>query len=168
MRVLNASVLSGAICALLQLAAPANAAGVGAAFGTRDPAVCADRHAPTSGPISPAQAKRYVQCEYEYYEERADTLHLLDVRSIEIGQPRPFELRSDSGGEFDVRGPMYPLRGSIVKYNCHKFANGYQVGKNCYIYEISGATGKCGRTNFHDWKCTLDGSADSRTGPGPK
>lgn len=150
--------IGGALCAQT---------GVGAAYGTRDPHTCASTKDPVTGPISAATAKEYVTCGYDHEQKNADELWLIDVQQIEVGQPRPFNIRSDSS-EADPRQPVYPIRGKVITYQCHQFKNGYPRGNNCYIYEIPNATGSCFRTSFGDWKCAMPGGrGDQHKGPGP-
>jgi hypothetical protein len=63
-------------------------------------------------------------------------------------------------GAFDainVRVPLYPIRGSFLRYQCQDPATAY-VGPpdtNCAAYNNPKATGYCYKTTFGDWRCQM-------------
>lgn len=142
--------------------------GVGAAYGTRNPTTCASTKDPAKGPISPAKAKEYVICGYDQERTNADELWLAEVQSIEVGKPRPFDIRSDVS-DADPKELVYPIRGNQTTYSCHKIKNGYPMGTQCQQWNMPDAHGTCFRTSFGDWKCVMPlGTRTQSKGPGPR
>jgi hypothetical protein len=137
----------------LPLAAMAQA-GAGVSFDARDPATCPDKSAPTVGPITADLAAQYVTCE----EESASyiTLQLVDQMKVQVGAPRAFQFETDSSDNVDSSQPVYPIRGSYVRYRCsHPNAAVGTVGKNCSLYDQPNASGSCTKTTFGDWYCQM-------------
>ncbi len=131
--------------------------GVGAAYGARNPRTCANTKAPVSGPLSAQQAMQYVICGYERESNIIYlSLNLLDNIKLELGSSRPYQPRTDSYPDIDVRSPIYPIRGSYTTYTIDKlYSNGENRGKNCDIYQNRPFTGVCYRTTFGDWSCGI-------------
>jgi hypothetical protein len=154
--------LPGLAIAVSPFAAQAQT-GVGAHFGgARDPQVCASRTAPPSGPITADLAAKYVTCVEEHASLTA--LYLIDNMKVQVGASRPFQIRSDSYSDIDPAQPVYPIRGSYVRYSCSvpNAAVG-TVGKNCSIVDQPNATGVCFRTTFGDWNCEMKDLANTLT-----
>jgi hypothetical protein len=129
-------------------------AGEGAKFAARDPRTCPDHIAPKRGAITPELAARYVTCEEEHAS--ASTLYLVDSMKVQIGAGRKFQLLTDSYDEIDSGKPVYPIRGSYVRYSCSVPREMFgTVGKNCTLYDQPHASGVCYKTTFGDWHCSM-------------
>ncbi len=146
-------------------------AGAGAPFGARDPRTCASRNAPAHGAPTPAQIAQYIQCEHE--KVLGSQLYLLEqVQVTGVGTGRPYNRFEDRNmGDIDVRAPVYPIRGSYVKYSCSEihptnYAPSSHAGTNCSVYEHPHATGLCNTDTFGDWHCYMDDprAPDARPG----
>lgn len=87
---------------LMIISVSVRAQSIGAPYGTRDPKTCASTKEPARGPISSAKAKEYVTCAYEHERKNADELWLIDVQQVEVGKPRPFNIREDSSERIRV------------------------------------------------------------------
>ncbi len=131
--------------------------GVAAKFGARDPKTCVDRTKPVRGVITPALAAAYVACSEESVSYTA--LWLVEKVAVQIGAGRPFQMRTDAYNDIDPSKPIYPIRGSYVRYSCAVPSSipGFPstVGKNCTLYDQPHATGACYRTTFNDWRCGM-------------
>ena len=130
---------------------------VGAAYGARNPVVCASRVEPRRGPISSSRAILYVRCQSE---TAAGTFRLLENVTVSVGRARP--ANADDIGDLDRTQPVYPLRGGYTTYTCDQLTTGppaymNNIGKNCIRSVTTNATGSCVRTTFGDWSCSLIG-----------
>ena len=157
---LAAPLLALAVAHCIVALAPSSAhaqAGLAAKFGARDPKTCEDRTKPVRGVIASAQAAAYVVCSEESVSNT--TLWLVENVAVQIGAGRPFQMRTDAYDDIDPSKPIYPIRGSYVKYACDVPASipGFPstVGKNCTLYDQPHATGACYRTTFNDWRCGM-------------
>lgn len=145
-----------AATALSGLCAAASAAGLGAKYGTREPANCTAMAAP-DGPPSAEQATQYLQCTTE--RESGQQLILLENVSVQVAaKGRPFNPGREEMPEIDTDQPIYAIRGSFVRYVCARpDADILQnVGKNCSSVEQPNAIGNCWKTTFGDWRCTMN------------
>jgi hypothetical protein len=129
--------------------------GEGARFGgARDPKTCPDHTAPKRGAITPELAAQYVTCEEEHSD--LSSLYLIDKMQVQIGKGRSFQILSDSYNDIDSSQPIYPIRGSYVRYSCSvPHAVTGTVGKNCHLIDQPKATGACFKTTFGDWHCFM-------------
>jgi len=126
----------------------------GATYDTRDPRTCAERTAPARGAIPAALAMQYFVCESE--REFGNSLYLIENLQLQVGAPRPFQMRTDAATDVDPSQPVYPIRGSFTLYQCKepsKLAN--NKGKNCSVYDKPKATGTCYKTSFGEWHCSM-------------
>lgn len=130
-------------------------------YGTRDPQTCDDTRAPRSGAITAALASKYVICDREGVRRQA--MHVVENVKVQVGGGRAYQPQSDqSYSDIDVTSPIYPLRGSLSAYQCvevdaNRAHSGYNLGRNCILFEERKATGSCYRTTFADWKCSMYG-----------
>lgn len=153
MRILT-SVSLAAAALLLAAYGLAAAPGIGAKYGARDPRTCSSTKEPTSGAISADQAKVYVIC-HEEKESRGD-LYLVEDVKVEVGKPRPYQVRVDSHPDIDTTAPVYPVRGSFSQYQCVEVSDYMKnAGKNCNRYDHPHAEGVCYKTNYGDWQCQM-------------
>lgn len=156
-----------AACVVL-CAAPASAFGqagrsIGQRYEAREPRVCADMTAPARGAITAAVALRYLNCQMEY--ESGDNLYLVDNVTVQVGGGISYAaIRGQrSFMEIDVRAPVYPIRGSLLRYQCSPTYG--KSDPNCLMYDYPKATGYCFKTTFGDWKCHMsDAAVTSSTG----
>ena len=153
----SASSLSSVVAVLVAAFASPLAgadAGPGAKFGARDPKTCPDHTAPKRGAITPEAAAKYVTCEEEHASD--STLYLVDDMKVQVGAGRKFQLRTDAYNDIDSTKPVYPIRGSYVRYSCGVPRAAFDtVGKNCTLYDQPHATGVCFKTTFGDWHCQM-------------
>ena len=138
----------------LVLPPPAGAAGEGKPYGARDPVTCGSTAAPASGGPSAAQAARYVACGVE--KVSSGNLYLVSDVKVQVGAPRPFLPRVDSGVDVDTSKQVYPIRGSFRRYICDPVSSYMgNAGKNCAYANETEAKGTCYRTSFGDWRCSM-------------
>jgi len=136
-----------------------------ATYASRDPRKCTSVIAPPNQ----AQAAALVQCTMEVATSIG--ARLMQNVNVQIGAPRSFDPETDSRlKEIDAQAPILPLTGRAMSYFCSSVAFGlYHAGTNCAVTPMPQVNGRCWRTTFGDWKCSLDEpTANSRSGqPGP-
>jgi len=136
-----------------------------ATYASRDPRKCKSVIAPPN----PVQAAALVQCTMEVATSIG--ARLMQNVSVQFGTPRHFQPETDSRlRDIDAQAPIFPLIGRAMSYFCSSVAFGlYHAGTNCAVTPMPQANGRCWRTTFGDWKCSLDEpTTDSRSGqPGP-
>jgi hypothetical protein len=103
-------------------------------FGARDPRTCADTKAPAKGAITAAHALKYLNCQMEGIW--SNDLYLVENVKVEVGDGMSYAgIRGQySLNQIDVNHPVYPIRGSLVKYQCYEENPDYShsmPGKNC-------------------------------------
>ena len=126
-------------------------------FGARDPRTCENTNAPSKGAITAALALKYLNCQMEGIW--SNDLYLVENVKVEVGGGVSYAaIRGQySLDQIDVRVPVYPIRGSFLKYQCQDPQTAY-VGPpntNCITYNNPKATGYCYKTTFGDWKCNM-------------
>ena len=126
----------------------------------RQPRTCSSTSEPKTGPISAAQAMIYVACRAEGDREvkMEGTVYFIDILSLQVDpKPRQVTLRDiqNYGGTIDPEKPTYTLTGSVVSYACFGLGNIYQRGQNCIVRRIPQSLGKCYKTPFKDWRCSM-------------
>ncbi|HUY94270.1 MAG TPA: hypothetical protein VMU71_03185 [Terracidiphilus sp.] len=108
-----------------------------------------------------------IQC----FREKIDAHELWITSNVqaEIGSPRAFLYDTDANWpEIDTNSKIYPLRGSLIGYDCtHIGEVGGVRGKNCMKFVIASAKGACWKTTFGDWKCDEDGNMNPSTADEP-
>ena len=125
-------------------------------YGTRDPRTCTDKRSPLKDAITDALAEKYVICELEKFD--GQYLYLVENVRVQVGVGRPYNPNMDINvPNMDVRFPIYPIRGSLTKYQCKDPKLDYirVPGKTCARYEMPKATGFCYRTTFGEWRCHM-------------
>lgn len=161
---MNRVSLCAAFAAAAFAASTARAAGVGAKYASREPHTCASRTAPASGPISPAQAKQYFQCDSEKLAVGVGddmTLTLVTGVNVQVGAGRPFMMSNDNTGDnvddgIDPHSTVYPIRGSFTHWTCYTLtAFNSGVGRNCLKQAMPHATGICFMSSFKEWHCHM-------------
>ena len=148
-------------CTLLTLLAPTITHAQNIDVGTnRQPRTCSSTSEPKTGPISAAQAMIYVACEAEGDRrvKMGGTVYFIDILSLQVDpKPRQVTLRDveNYGETIDREKPTYTLMGSVVSYTCFGLGNIYQRGQNCIGRRIPQSLGKCYKTPFKDWRCSM-------------
>ena len=136
-----------------------------ATYAARDPRRCTS----LASPPNQEQAAVLIQCTMEVGTSIG--VRLMQNVSVQLGAPRKFQPETDSRlQEIDAQAPIFTLTGSAMSYFCSSVAFGlYHAGTNCTVTPMPQVNGRCWRTTFGDWKCSLDEpTADSRSGqPGP-
>ncbi len=133
--------------------------GIGADYGSRDPRACKDAKNPSHGAPSAEQAKQYAICGLEHVE--GAYLYLVEDITVEVGKGRSYSALSEPfASDIDTKSPVYPIRASFKQYQCgheHKDPSSpiYNLGKNCSISPEPKAEGKCYKTSFGDWSCSI-------------
>ena len=128
----------------------------------RQPRTCSSTSEPKTGPISAAQAMIYVACRAEGDQtvKTPGIVDFIDILSLEVDpKPRQVTLRDvqDYGEAIDREKPTYTLTGSVVSYACSGVGPGHsaQRGQNCTVRRIPQSLGKCYKTPFKDWRCSM-------------
>jgi len=162
-----AATLASASTLTVLLTPAAEAAGLGAKYGTREPTSCTEMTAPANGALSAAQATQYLKCTTEL--ESGQQLYLLEDVIVQVAtKGRPYNPHNDSMPEIDTDQPIYAIRGSFVRYQCSRpDADIMQnVGRNCSSVDQPNAAGNCWKTTFGDWRCTMNDLNVYRMTPG--
>lgn len=126
-------------------------------FGARDARTCENTKAPAKGAITAALALKYLNCQMEGIW--SNDLYLVENVKVEVGGGTSYAaiMGQYSLDQIDVKVPVYPIRGSFLKYQCQDPETAY-VGPpntNCVTYNNPKATGYCYKTTFGDWKCNM-------------
>jgi hypothetical protein len=146
------------VIGLLLAAGCAMAQGVGAKFGSREPATCSNLKDPVKGAPSADQVRRYFICGAE--KQSGNDLWLVTDVKVEVGKGEAYRdiPQIHRPGNADPDGQVYQIRGGFKQYMCSTqhttgmFAN---AGKNCRTYEHPKATGECHKDNFGEWQCSM-------------
>jgi hypothetical protein len=128
----------------------------GERYGSREPRTCADKKAPAKGAITAALAAKYFICKAEGID--GQYLYLVENVKVEVGAGRPYNPNMDLNvPEIDVKFPVYPIRGSLTKYQCKDPQIDYIKiqGRTCNRTEQPNAKGFCYKTTFGDWSCYM-------------
>jgi hypothetical protein len=141
-------------------------------FGAREPGTCDNTKAPIKGPITAALARKYLNCQMEGIW--SNHLYLVENVKVEVGGGVPYKPNLGAFEAINVRVPLYPIRGSLLRYQCKDLIAEHvgPPGTNCNTYNEPKATGYCYKTTFGDWRCNMaDPGANNkenfRTGVAP-
>lgn len=121
-------------------------------YGSRDPRTCEDTKAPAKGAITAALALKYLNCQMEYVSGGGD-LYVVENVKVEVGGGIPYAaiMGQRSLSEIDVKHPVYPIRGSLLRYQCQNRLTAARVpDANCNTYNEPKAKGYCYKTTFGD------------------
>lgn len=135
---------------------------INANYGSRDPRTCDDKKAPANGAITAALALKYLNCQMESVS--GGSLYLVENVKVQVGGGISYASIRGSRilSEIDVKHPVYPLRGSLVRYQCQNRLTAARVADaNCNTYNEPQATGYCYKTTFGDWSCYMSDMAAS-------
>ncbi len=138
---------------------------IGERFGSREPRTCADTKAPAKGAITAVLALKYLNCQME--SVWSNDLYLVENVKVEVGGGISYAaiIGQYSLDQIDVKYPVYPIRGSFLKYQCQDPETAY-VGPpdtNCTTYNQPKATGYCYKTTFGDWRCNMADRSGTET-----
>ena len=91
---------------------------IGARYGSREPRTCEDTKAPARGAITAALAQKYLNCQMEGIW--SNDLYLVENVKVEVGGGISYAaiMGQYSLDQIDVKYPVYPIRGSFLKYQC--------------------------------------------------
>lgn len=134
-------------------AAGAQAGSIGAEYGAREPASCNDRTQPEEGPLNEEQLLYHLRCTMEGIGD--GRLYLAENMSAEIsGEGRAHDPERDYFEDIDTSALIYPINGSLLRYNCHVL-DGTNEGRSCETFEEDEATGNCYKMTNGDWVCRM-------------
>lgn len=126
-------------------------AGIGAAYGAREPVVCASRSEPTRGKPTTTQAAQHLKCTTEGVAD--GSLYLLeDIAVSAVGEGEMFDETYFT--DLDTSHLVYPIRGSLVRYECRRQRDN-NVGTNCVSHVEANASGYCYKANVGNWDCNM-------------
>jgi hypothetical protein len=149
-----------AVAILLSLGANVQAIAQGAnyiseRYGSREAQTCENTKAPATGAITAALAQKYFVCGAEGIS--GSQLFLIENVKLEVGAAVPYHPTLGAFEAINVRAPLYPIRGSYLRYQCKDLVTEH-VGPpdtNCNTYNNPKATGYCYKTTFGDWRCSM-------------
>lgn len=130
-------------------------------YGSRDPRTCENTKAPARGAITAALALKYLNCQMEYVSGSGE-LYLVENLKVEVGGGISYAaiMGQRSLSEIDTKFPVYPIRGSLLRYQCQNRLTAARVPTaNCNTYNEPKATGYCYKTTFGDWSCYMNDTA---------
>ncbi len=126
-------------------------------YGSREPRTCEDTKAPAKGAITAALALKYLNCQMENVS--GGDLYLVENVKVEVGGGISYAaiMGQRSLSEIDTKYPVYPIRGSLLRYQCQNRLTAARVpDANCNTYNEPKATGYCYKTTFGDWRCYMN------------
>jgi hypothetical protein len=127
-------------------------------FEARDPRTCEDTKAPARGAITAALATKYLNCQMEFIS--MGDLYLVENLKVEVGGGVPYDPTLGAFEAINVRVPLYPIRGSLLRYQCQEVQKYASLsGENCASFNEPKAKGYCYKTTFGDWKCNMSDQA---------
>jgi hypothetical protein len=137
---------------------------VSAPYGAREPVACtaADQ---TPGKPTGAQVARYIQCTLEGIAD--GSLYLIEnIQVREIGDAA--QVDANFFPDIDARQPVYPIRGSLLRYNCEREGRTVAWGRadrdaNCVTSLEVNASGHCYKTTAGIWSCSMSDLAARKT-----
>ena len=141
------------------------AAGVSGPYGSREPVPACPAGDQSQGKPTAAQVAQYIRCTLEGVADGA--LFLIEnIEVREIGAPE----RVDASffPEIDARQPVYPIRGSLLRYNCEREGRTVAWGRadrgaNCLTTLEANASGHCYKTTAGAWSCSMSDLAGRKT-----
>lgn len=121
-------------------------------------------------PPNASQAAALVQCTMEY--QSSQVVSLMQEVKVEVGGARPFAAGDSTLRQIDPASNVYPIRGSEKLFLCGQVLESimHNTGTNCSYFDFSKAEGRCWKTTFGDWKCSMAGGGDGsqiQKQPGP-
>jgi hypothetical protein len=139
-------------------------ASVSGPYGAREPATCtaADQ---AEGKPTAAQVAQYIKCTLEGIADGALFL-IEDIQVREIGDAGQFD--ASFFPDVDIRQPVYPIRGSLLRYNCDREGRNVAWGRadpgaNCVTFLEANASGHCYKTTAGVWSCSMSDLVAKKT-----
>ena len=139
-------------------------ASVSGPYGSREPVTCtaADQAA---GKPTPAQVAQYIKCTLEGIGDGALFL-IEDIQVREVGDAATVD--ATFFPDIDTRQPVYPIRGSLLRYNCERQGRNVSWGRadpgaNCVMSLEANASGHCYKTTAGIWSCSMSDLAARKT-----
>jgi hypothetical protein len=139
-------------------------ASVSGPYGAREPATCtaADQ---AEGKPTAAQVAQYIKCTLEGIADGALFL-IEDIQLREIGDAEQFD--ASFFPDIDTRQPVYPIRGSLLRYNCDREGRNVSWGRaepgaNCVTFLEANASGHCYKTTAGVWSCSMSDLVAKKT-----
>jgi hypothetical protein len=132
-------------------------ASVSGPYGAREPAGACTAGDQAQGKPTAAQVAQYIRCTLEGIADGA----LFLVENIEVREIGNAE-RVDASffPDLDARQPVYPIRGSLLRYNCEREGRTVSWGRadrgaNCLTTLEANASGHCYKTTAGVWSCSM-------------
>jgi len=139
-------------------------AGVSRPYGAREPATCAAADQAQGKPTA-AQVAQYIRCTLEGVADGA--LFLIEnIQVREIGAAE--QVDASFFPDIDTRLPVYPIRGSLLRYNCDREGRNVAWGRadpgaNCVSFLEANASGHCYKTTAGVWSCSMSDLVTQKT-----
>lgn len=139
-------------------------ASVSKPYGSREPATCAATEQGQGKPTA-AQVAQSIKCTLEGVAD--GTLYLIEnIQVREIGDSGPFD--ASFFPDIDARRGVYPIRGSLVRYNCEREGRNVawgraEPGANCVTFLEANASGHCYITTAGVWSCSMSDLVTQKT-----
>lgn len=139
----------------------------GAPWGARDPAQCTPLS--QAEPPSAEQAAQLFRCLKDTASNSTGELWLAEDVAIDVGGGVPFETMflEFNMQDADVTKAVHPIRGGWTWSKCKERAGGgvADPALNCTEIPVTNAKGGCWQTVYGEWKCWMNGSSGSESGP---
>jgi hypothetical protein len=133
-------------------------------YGAREPATCTAADQAQSKPTA-AQVAHYIKCTLEGIGDGA--LFLIEnIQVREIGDAG--QVDTSFFPDIDTRQPVYPIRGSLLRYDCAREGRNVAWGRadpgaNCVTFLEANASGHCYKTTAGVWSCSMSDLAARKT-----
>ena len=141
------------------------ASSVAGPYGAREPVRCGGEDQAQGKPTA-AQVAQYIKCTLEGIADGG----LFLVENIQVREVGDAETIDDPSfyPDIDIRKPMYPIRGSLLRYNCEREGRVVEWGKadkgaNCLTSLETNAAGQCYMTTAGVWNCSMSDLAAHNT-----
>jgi hypothetical protein len=126
---------------------------IGGEYGAREPSRCADRTQPADGAPAGEQLLEHLRCTMEGIGD--GRLYLIENLTAEVtGEGRAFDPQNDYYDNIDREALIYPISGSLLRYNCD-VVTAANNGASCETYEEDAASGVCYKETSGDWNCRM-------------
>ncbi len=139
--------------------------GIGTEYGARPPVICPDRTQPAEGPLDEEQLLYHLRCTMEGIGD--GRLYLAENMTAEIsGEGRAHDPQRDYYDNIDTSALIYPISGSLLRYNCHVL-DGTNEGTSCETFLEEEASGACYQETNGNWVCRMSDLSQVRDDGAP-
>jgi hypothetical protein len=139
--------------------------GIGTEYGARPPAICPDRTQPEAGPLNEEQLLHHLRCTMEGIGD--GRLYLAENMTAQItGEGRAHDPQRDYFENIDTSALIYPISGSLLRYNCHVL-DGTNEGTSCETFLEDDAAGACYQETNGNWVCRMSDLSQERNDGAP-